>query len=76
MVEERPSKNRDDNVTKIYCARCDRVFESRERFEGHLGVHASARSDSDVCETCPIDAAIARIVRFLRHRVRPGSRGA
>lgn len=54
------------NVAKVYCTKCDLIFESRRKFEQHVGRHSSNSTDSIVCETCPIDAAIARLVSFFR----------
>ncbi len=36
ITMEKYSKN---NVTKVYCTRCDLVFESRAKFEKHLEKH-------------------------------------
>lgn len=42
---------------KVYCERCDSVFESREKFERHMDTVHSGVS----CETCVIDVAISKI---------------
>lgn len=58
---EKLSKN---NVSKVYCERCDLIFESREKFEKHFDNHSSTIS----CETCPVDTAIAKFVNLFRRR--------
>ena len=45
---------------KVYCERCDHVFESRAKFERHFERHSVS------CEACPIDAVLSRIARLLR----------
>ncbi len=51
----KPSKN---NVTKVYCAKCDLIFESREKFEKHFDRHSSKVT----CEVCPIDTVISNLL--------------
>ncbi len=55
-------KSRRHNVTKVYCSKCDLVFETREKFEKHFDSHSSAIS----CEECPIDTAISKFVSLFR----------
>ncbi|MDX1441753.1 MAG: hypothetical protein R3237_04785 [Nitrosopumilaceae archaeon] len=55
-------KSRKHNVTKVYCSKCDLVFESREKFEKHFDSHSSVAS----CEACPIDTAIAKFVSLFK----------
>lgn len=50
------------NVNKVYCERCDLVFESREKFEKHFDSHSSSVS----CEVCPIDTAITKFVNLFK----------
>ena len=54
----KPLKN---NVAKVYCEKCDLIFESREQFEKHFDSHSS----NFVCEICPIDTAIAKFVNLV-----------
>lgn len=61
MFVEKPSKN---NITKVYCEKCDLVFESREKFEKHFDSHSS----NIVCEVCPIDTAIAKFVNLFKRK--------
>ncbi|MDH3764526.1 MAG: hypothetical protein OER82_01780 [Nitrosopumilus sp.] len=49
---------------KVYCEKCDLIFDSRERFERHLDRHSS----SVACETCPVDTAIAKFVNLFRRK--------
>lgn len=48
---------------KIYCERCDSIFESRAKFERHM---ESAHTSGMGCEACVIDTAISRIIKFFR----------
>jgi len=61
MFVKKSSKN---NITKVYCEKCDLVFESREKFENHFDSHSS----SIVCEVCPIDTAIAKFVSLFKRK--------
>ena len=58
---EKPRKH---NVTKVYCSKCDLVFETREKFEKHFDSHSSNFS----CEECPIDTAIAKFTGLFRRK--------
>ena len=58
---ERFSKN---NVSKVYCSKCNSIFESRKKFEKHLEEHSSGVS----CEECPIDTAISKLVNFFKKK--------
>ncbi len=60
-VEKKPSKN---NVTKVYCDKCNLIFESREKFEKHFDRHSS----SVTCEVCPIDTAISKFVNIFKRK--------
>ena len=61
MFVKKSSKN---NITKVYCEKCDLVFESREKFEKHLDSHSSTIA----CEVCPIDTAIAKFVNLFKRK--------
>ncbi len=56
---DKPSKN---NVTKVYCVKCDLIFGSREKFEKHFDLHSS----KVICEVCPIDIAISKFVNLFK----------
>lgn len=49
------------NVNKIYCEKCDSVFESREKFEKHFEKHSSVS-----CESCPLDVFVDKITKLFR----------
>ena len=57
---DKPSRN---NISKVYCEKCDLIFESRDRFEKHLDNHTGIR-----CEVCPIDTAIAKFTSLFKRR--------
>ncbi len=57
-------KPRKYNVTKVYCSKCDLVFDSREKFERHFDAHSS----NVTCEECPVDTAIAKFVNLFRRK--------
>lgn len=49
---------------KVYCEKCDLVFNSREKFEKHLDSH----SLNIACEICPIDTAIAKFTNLFKRK--------
>ena len=49
------------NVSKVYCEKCDIVFDSRSEFDKHFERHSGV-----VCESCPIDTAISKIFGFFK----------
>jgi len=51
-----------ENINKIYCEKCDSVFDSRKKFEKHFDIHSSVVS----CESCPLDTAIQKLVNLFR----------
>ncbi len=61
MFVKKPLKN---NVPKIYCEKCDLVFDSREKFDNHFDRHFSGA----VCEICPIDTAITKFVNLFKRK--------
>jgi len=58
------NKSSKNNVSKVYCEKCDLVFESREKFENHFDNHSS----KFVCEICPIDTVIAKFVNLFKRK--------
>ncbi len=58
---EKYSKN---NVTKVYCTRCDLIFESREKFEKHLERHSS----NIPREVCPIDTVLSKFASLFKRK--------
>jgi len=55
-------KDRQD-TSKIYCEKCDAVFVSRTKYERHLDRHSGSS-----CESCPLDAAVERLIDLFRKR--------
>ena len=55
---EKLSKN---NITKVYCEKCDLIFQSREKFEKHLDSHSSNTN-----EVCPIDTVLSKFVNLFK----------
>jgi len=49
------------STTKIYCEKCDSVFESREKFEKHYEKHSGVS-----CEACPLDVAISKLIGLFK----------
>ncbi|PIN82214.1 MAG: hypothetical protein COW26_07650 [Nitrosopumilales archaeon CG15_BIG_FIL_POST_REV_8_21_14_020_33_23] len=60
MVES-SSKN---SITKVYCVKCDIIFNSRKTFEKHLVTHLLTNK----CETCPIDVVISKFVNIFKKK--------
>jgi hypothetical protein len=52
------------NTNKVYCEKCDLVFESREKFDKHFDSHSSTVA----CEVCPIDTAIDKFVNLFKRK--------
>lgn len=52
------------NISKVYCSKCDLIFDSRQKFEKHLERHTS----NYTCETCPIDVMIGKFVGIFRRK--------
>ena len=50
------------DASKVYCEDCDAVFDSRERYETHLGQHGAGGH----CESCPLDVAFEKLRRLFR----------
>ena len=53
----------DKKTNKVYCEKCDSVFESKEKFYKHLD---SVHSPEVSCESCPIDTVISKFVGLFR----------
>ncbi len=58
---KKPSKS---NVVKVYCEKCDLVFESRAKFENHFDRHSS----NIACDVCPIDTVIEKFVNLFKRK--------
>lgn len=53
-----------DDISKIYCEKCDTVFDSKKKYD----VHSSKHSSSVSCDSCPIDVAVEKIVNLFKRR--------
>ena len=53
-----------EDVSKMYCEKCDTVFDSKKKYEAHSSKHSSGVS----CESCPIDIAVEKIVNLFKRR--------
>lgn len=51
-----------ENITKIYCEKCDEVFDSKQKYEKHSSRH----STRVYYEPCPIDTVLGKIISFFR----------
>ena len=51
-----------DNVSKIYCEKCNEVFSSRQKYDDHYSRHSSGVS----CESCPIDTVLGKIIGLFK----------
>ena len=54
------------NVSKIYCEKCDELFDSKEKYEKHSSNHSSDLS----CQSCPIDMILEKIIGFFKRKNR------
>lgn len=57
-------ENPKHNVRKVYCDKCDLIFESREKFEKHFDRHTS----NVACEVCPIDTAFSKFANLFKRK--------
>jgi len=57
-------KKSGNGIIKVYCEKCDLVFQSRDKFEKHLASHSS----NIVCEVCPIDTVIAKFLDLFKRK--------
>ena len=51
-----------ENVSKIYCEKCDKIFNSKQKFDEHSSKHSSGVS----CESCPIDTVLGKIIGLFK----------
>ena len=52
-----------ENVTKIYCEKCDQIFNSKQKYDDHSSKHSSGVS----CESCPIDTVLGKIIGLFKN---------
>jgi hypothetical protein len=57
-------KTEKHNVTKVYCVKCDIIFNSREKFDKHVDGHSSGAID----ESCPVDTVIGKFVNLFKRK--------
>ena len=50
-------------VTKVYCDKCNCVFDSKEKFDLHCNEHSSL---AIYCESCPLDVALEKIKNLFK----------
>ncbi len=53
-----------ENISKIYCEKCDKLFNSREKYDSHYSKHSSGIS----CESCPLDVVLGKIIGFFKRK--------
>ena len=51
-----------ENVSKIYCEKCEKIFNSREKYDVHYSEHSSGVS----CESCPLDMVLGKIIGLFK----------
>jgi len=51
-----------ENVSKIYCEKCEKIFNSREKYDAHSSEHSSVIS----CESCPLDIVLGKIIGLFK----------
>jgi len=50
------------NISKIYCEKCDSIFESRNKYDEHFSKHSSGV----YCELCPIDTVVQKLANLFK----------
>jgi len=55
-------KPRKENISKIYCEKCDSIFNSKTKYEKHLETHSSGA----YCESCQLDTAVQKIAKLSK----------
>jgi hypothetical protein len=50
-----------ENISKIYCEKCDEVFDSKQKYDKHSSIHST-----QVYESCPIDTVLGKIIGFFK----------
>lgn len=56
--------DRKENISKVYCERCDVVFDSRVEYEKHYDKHTGGV----VYESCPLDTAVSKILGLFKKK--------
>ena len=50
------------NVSKIYCEKCNEVFNSKQQYNKHSSKHSSGVSS----QSCPIDTVLGKIAGLFK----------
>jgi len=50
-------------INKIYCEKCNSIYNSREKYEKHLKNHSGV-----FCESCPLDVAVQKFVNLFKRK--------
>ena len=58
------AKTPKENISKIYCEKCNTVFASREKYDAHYSKHSS----NVYCESCPIDMVLGKIFGLFKRQ--------
>ena len=48
---------------KIYCDKCDSIFDSKEKFDEHFEEHYGI-----TCESCPVDLVVQKFASLFRRK--------
>ena len=59
--------DRKENVSKVYCEKCNIVFDSRADYEKHYNKHDGS-SSGIVYEACPLDTAVSKILGLFKKK--------
>jgi uncharacterized C2H2 Zn-finger protein len=57
--------DRKQNITKVYCEKCNIVFDSRTEYDKHYDKHSGGM----ICESCPLDTAISKLIGFFKNKI-------
>jgi hypothetical protein len=58
-MDESPGK---EKMSKIYCEKCDEIFNSKQQYDKHYSKHSSGVS----CESCPLDTVLGKIIGLFK----------
>ncbi len=50
------------NVSKVYCEKCDTVFDTKEKFQKHFDAHNTDGSS----ESCPLDTITQKLMKLFK----------
>ena len=52
------------NISKIYCEKCDTVYDSQEEYDEHFEKHTGGVG----CEECPLDTLVQKFVNLFKRK--------